>query len=1280
MKQIFKLLSCLTFMFSGVLYGQSTWQWGKSLIGTYEDNIYDVTTDAQGNVYVCGAIIGAGTFGGLPFNTSQTTGSTYPFVAKFNSSGSLLWSKVGTFTGGATIYYAYPRSITVDKSGNVYVAITGTCNQSNGTLDFGGAGGPVFTQCTNAIIVKLNQNGIGQWGAYTYPGNNANTINSAQLTCDTLTGKLYFGLSVARTSNGGTSLLLYNSGSASANYTIDIGSSGGQESIYGELNTSNGSYVSFYRIGANDNSGGKEWIRDMKTDGNGNLFIGAELLYGTYFTHNGSSFAITSPGSTNYMKIFKLNSSLVHQGSTTEFGGTSAYTLNDISVNTSGEIVSLCSYDGTSSAHTVEIRRFGTNLSSLGTSTINWATAEGLLNGKGITWDASGNIWATVGTSSTNTTATYSWNPSFSAASSISNINSNNGLLLLKLSSAGAWLDYSLLKEATNSQFSVSNNVLPGKVAVAGSSVYVCGETYYNLNNGSTTVVTGGTSGNGFVAKYGCSPILTQHPSDFSLCSPQQVIFTAAVSGNVTGKQWMKNGVNINGATGDTLYLNNASSADSGVYTFSATNSCGTTVSSPATLSAPPAGFVASTALALYLPFINGARNDASGNNIAASGPSGSATVDNYNNSNAAMSFNGNQYNSYAHNAALNATGQLTIAMWFKATNIATAQRLIDKSGVGQNDNYMIDLYQSKLRMIIAGSAFQTTQTFSSNTWYHLAVVYDGANVKFYINGSMLQSFAKTGNCTPNSIPLQLGCDASGTNRFTGSMDEVRVYTRALTAAEVNYLVVMPTFLSQPQTISRCLGTSASFTVSTTGSNLSYQWYRNGSPIANSNTSGITINSVTLSDTGKYVCRVASNCIYSFSDTVQLSLTQGATISFQPQPLTACSGAQVNLAMATTGGSAGYQWFKAVSPVSGANSSQLLFNSIQAADSGLYFCRVTTACGTMHTDTVKVTVNQSASITVQPAQLTYGCKGQSISLSVTATGAQSYQWKRSGQSIAGAILNTYSVNSFSIADTGTYTVAVNGACGNTQSDNAYVFLRDSATIVNQPEPLTTICTGGTISIGVTTYDFSATYQWYFNNQIISGANTYAFNRTNATKADSGVYHVVITGFCNIVTSNNAVVVVEPTPTPVVQKSGNVLTSSISGTSYQWFLNGNSINGATSQSYTATQTGNYKVSVTTGAGCSGQSPEINVNVGSGTGIAPVTSDNVLVYPNPVMDILNIEVKNITHGTVIIYSMNGKELIREKITPGGIDVSSLSAGMYLLRVTGDEAVASTRFMKK
>ncbi|MBX7204560.1 MAG: T9SS type A sorting domain-containing protein [Bacteroidia bacterium] len=1279
MKQIFKLFSCLTFMFSGVLYGQSTWQWGKTLSGTYEDNIYDVTTDAQGNVYVCGAIIGAGTLGGLPFNTSQTTGSAYPFVAKFNSSGNLLWSKVGSFTGGATIYYAYPRSITVDKSGNVYVAITGTCNQSNGTLDFGGAGGPVFTQCTNAIIVKLNQNGVPQWGAYTYPGNGANAINSAQLTFDTLTGKLYFGLSVARATNGGTSLNLYNAGSSSANYIIDIGSSGGQESVYGELNTSNGAYLSFYRIGANDNSGGKEWIRDMKTDGNGNLFIGAELLYGTYFNHNGNSFTISPPGGTNYMKVFKLNSSLVYQGSTSEFSGTAAYTLNDISVNNSGEIVSLCSYDGASSAHTVEIRRFGTNLSSLGTSTINWAITEGVLSGKGITWDASGNIWATVGTSSTNTTAIYSWSPSFSSASAISNINSNNGLLLLKLSSAGVWQDYSLLKESTNNQFSVSNSVLPGKVAVAGTSVYVCGETYYNLTSGSSTIATGGSSGNGFVAKLGCDPILTQQPSNFSLCSPQQVIFTAAVTGSVTTKQWMKNGVNINGATGDTLYLNNATAADSGIYTFSATNSCGTTVSTPATLSAPPAGFVISTGLALYLPFINGARTDASGNNIAVSGPSGSAAPDNYNNSNAAMSFNGNQYNSYAHNAALNATGQLTVAMWFKATNIATAQRLIDKSGVGQNDNYMIDLYQSRLRVIIAGSAFQTTQTFSSNTWYHMAMVYDGANVKFYINGSPLQSFAKTGNCTPNSLSFQLGCDASGTNRFTGSMDEVRVYTRALTASEVNYLTVMPTFLVQPQTISRCLGTSASFTASTTGSNLSYQWYRNGNPIPNSNTAGITINSVALSDTGKYVCRVASNCIYTFSDTVQLGLTQGATISLQPQPVTACSGAQVNLVTATTGGSATYQWFKAISPVSGANSSQLLFNSLQAADSGMYFCRVTGACGTMHTDTVKLTVNQSATITMQPAQLTYGCKAQSISLSVTATGAQSYQWKRSGQNITGAVQNTYLVNSFSIADTGIYTVMVNGVCGNTQSDNAYVFLRDSTTIVNQPEVLTTICTGGTISIGVTTYDFNATYQWYFNSQIISGANTYAFNRNNATSADSGVYYAVITGFCNTVTSNIAVVVVEPTPAPVVQKNGNVLTSSISANSYQWFLNGNSISGATSQSYTVTQTGNYKVSVTTGAGCSGQSPELNVTVGSGTGVASVNSGGVMIFPNPVGNILNTLVNDIIDGTVIICSVNGQELMREKMTQGGIDVSALSAGIYLLRIEGDEAVATTRFIK-
>jgi hypothetical protein len=48
-------------------------------------------------------------------------------------------------------------------------------------------------------------------------------------------------------------------------------------------------------------------------------------------------------------------------------------------------------------------------------------------------------------------------------------------------------------------------------------------------------------------------------------------------------------------------------------------------------------------------------------------------------------------------------------------------------------------------------------------------------------------------------------------------------------------------------------------------------------------------------------------------------------------------------------------------------------------------------------------------------------------------------------------------------------------------------------------------------------------------------------------------------------------------TPVITQSGNLLSTTGGFASYQWFLNGNPISGATSSSHNATQDGNYTLS-------------------------------------------------------------------------------------------------------
>ena len=70
--------------------------------------------------------------------------------------------------------------------------------------------------------------------------------------------------------------------------------------------------------------------------------------------------------------------------------------------------------------------------------------------------------------------------------------------------------------------------------------------------------------------------------------------------------------------------------------------------------------------------------------------------------------------------------------------------------------------------------------------WSHLAVTYDGANLRFYVNGTQASTQARTGSIATSTGPLRIGGNASWASEFlTGRIDEVRVYNRALTAAQI---------------------------------------------------------------------------------------------------------------------------------------------------------------------------------------------------------------------------------------------------------------------------------------------------------------------------------------------------------------------------------------------------------------------------------------------------------------------------------------------------------------
>jgi hypothetical protein len=71
------------------------------------------------------------------------------------------------------------------------------------------------------------------------------------------------------------------------------------------------------------------------------------------------------------------------------------------------------------------------------------------------------------------------------------------------------------------------------------------------------------------------------------------------------------------------------------------------------------------------------------------------------------------------------------------------------------------------------------------NVWSHLAATYDGAMLRLYVNGAQVGTRAVTGGLVASAGVLRLGGNSLWGEYFSGRIDEVRIYNRALTTNEI---------------------------------------------------------------------------------------------------------------------------------------------------------------------------------------------------------------------------------------------------------------------------------------------------------------------------------------------------------------------------------------------------------------------------------------------------------------------------------------------------------------
>ncbi len=268
------------------------------------------------------------------------------------------------------------------------------------------------------------------------------------------------------------------------------------------------------------------------------------------------------------------------------------------------------------------------------------------------------------------------------------------------------------------------------------------------------------------------------------------------------------------------------------------------------------------------------------------------------------------------------------------------------------------------------GSIWLGGDPVTKNKWDYLAAVWDGTKVTFYFNGVESASINDP-SPTPNTgQPFCVGGDPAGNWYFDGSVDEVAIYTNALTVAQLqtHYAVGLTNFFSgpvgayissDPAAATAFAGHTATFVVGADGTApLSYQWYKGSTPIAGATEDTLSFTCVYADNGASY--KVVVTNLYGAATSAPAILTVKTDLSLLSSPgsIARTVGSKAAfLALASGGEPISYQWYKGATPIPGGTNQTLWLSNIQLTDDQTtYYAKVSNPWFTTNSESATLTV------------------------------------------------------------------------------------------------------------------------------------------------------------------------------------------------------------------------------------------------------------------------------------------------------------------------------------
>jgi hypothetical protein len=412
------------------------------------------------------------------------------------------------------------------------------------------------------------------------------------------------------------------------------------------------------------------------------------------------------------------------------------------------------------------------------------------------------------------------------------------------------------------------------------------------------------------------APTIITQPRSITAYTGDTATFAAAFDPSFTllpaGYQWRFNSTNISGVTGSSLTITNIQGTNAGVYSVVITNFEGTATSSNAVLtvqSLPTANV--SNNIVGYWKFDDGsgtstaADSSTNHNTGVLAGFTDTTYTSMWTNGilNGALAFNGDGSGSNVvavpntNTAApavldFSANPVFTISAWVNAPSTQTNGAVIIAKGTGGGQEYLLDVNGSAYRFFVrdAGGVTYAAQTSVSpnGQWQLVTGELNAINgtMNCYVNNqlgaSTIAPFSLMSNQTEFTIGNNRAANGNYQNDLTGIIDDVRIYNRDLTSADVAALYAeRPAPLSvtwQTNVFDIVAGTTAQLAPIIQGGvpPLGYQWQLNGSNIFGATKYPLILTNVGAAAAGSY------DVIVSDSNLVPTVTSTTAVVTIEP--------------------------------------------------------------------------------------------------------------------------------------------------------------------------------------------------------------------------------------------------------------------------------------------------------------------------------------------------------------------------------------------------------------